>query len=436
MSGLSLGSVGCGARATSVPTVASSAVAPVTSSAPAPIATPTIPIDHVFIIIKENHTYDNYFATYPGGDGATAGLDSKGQLHALTTPSFDCGDPGDNGWDTAALEWNQGRMDQWDLIPQNLPSYLQFLNVGPYTTYAPANGKTGGPVNYYWELASQGALCDRYFTAVRGASTPNHIFLVAASSGGMITNPDNGSCQVIDAQGVVSTHPDHFSTAEIATTLPNELEKKGLTWRYYAEMSSNGIVPQFLAQLGFGGSNRTLLDQVDAVASLPTYNSWANGSLTDLDQKLPGLLASGDVGNVTWITAQAQSCEHPQVSSVAYGADWTRRVVAAIGHSPYWSRCAIVITWDDFGGWFDHVAPPQVDAQGLGFRVPCLVVSPYARKSFVDHDTLEHSSVLRLAETVFGIAPMTARDAGAQDLAGALDFTQAPRDFSEFDFPH
>ena len=105
-----------------------------------------------------------------------------------------------------------------------------------------------------------------------------------------------------------------------------------------------------------------------------------------------------------------------------------------IGSSQYWSKCAIFITYDDYGGFYDHVPPPQVDQLGLGFRVPCTVVSPYAKKGFVDHTQFEHSSLLKFAETLFGIPAMTARDAAAADMTDAFDFTQTPRDFSEFRF--
>ena len=105
-----------------------------------------------------------------------------------------------------------------------------------------------------------------------------------------------------------------------------------------------------------------------------------------------------------------------------------------VGASQYWGSCAILITWDDYGGFYDHVPPPQVDDLGLGFRVPCIVLSPYARKGAIDSTLYEHSSCVKLAETVFGIPAMTARDAAANDLTNAFDFNQAPRDFSEFYF--
>jgi phospholipase C len=126
--------------------------------------------------------------------------------------------------------------------------------------------------------------------------------------------------------------------------------------------------------------------------------------------------------------------EHPALSPIDEGCEWTRKVVNQIGQSRYWDHCAIFITFDDFGGWFDHVPPPQVDRLGLGFRVPCIVVSPYAKRGFVDHTQYEHSSLLKFVETLFQIPPMTARDAQSADMTDAFDLTQPARSFSEFQF--
>src|SRR5262249_28097437 len=144
----------------------------------------------------------------------------------------------------------------------------------------------------------------------------------------------------------------------------------------------------------------------------------------DLDKNLGAVLAAGHIGQVNWIRPGAPSSEHPLLSSVHGGAAWTRAVVNAIVQSRYWPQAAIFITFDDFGGFYDHVAPPQLDAFGLGFRVPAILVSPYARHAVV-HDTLEVSSILRFIETNFGLPTMTERDAQAADFMDAFDFTQS-----------
>jgi phospholipase C len=389
------------------------------------------PIDHVFIIIKENHTFDNYFGSYPGSDGSLEARDSQGHLHALGKPFTDRDYPGSNNWKAAHQSWDEGRMDGFAQGEEGgiLGTITGHLFGGPFVSYSPENGKPGGPAAYYWELARRGVLCDHYFTAVMGPSSPNHVFLVAASSGGLISNVNliTHRVSVLGEDGKIVSHPDHFSSSEITTTLPNELEKKGLDWRYYQE-GEGGFLGSTLEKAEGNDASVTMLDVLTA---LPDFHRCFRED-SGLDGKLPGLLADGEAGSVTWLKPSPSHCEHPALAGVGDGANWTRAIVEAIGHSRYWSRCAIFITWDDYGGFYDHVAPPQVDRLGLGFRVPCLVVSPYAKRGVVDHELHEHTSLVRFAERVHGIAPMTARDAGAGDFATAFDFKQTPRSFDEF----
>src|SRR5579883_692054 len=412
---------------------------PGSTVAPTPRATPKTAsqvIDHVFIILKENHTFDNYFGTWPGANGQMTAMNSKGQQVPLTGYFTNFDFPGDNSWTAAHTDWNNGSMNQFDVGEENTSSVYGFIasvDNGPFVSFAPANGQASGPIKWYWEVAAQGVLCDNYFTSVMGPSIPNHMFTVAASSGGCISNPDllSGQVQVVDKNGNVTSHAGTFTTSEIPTTLMNELEKKGLTWRYYEEAGRAGLFNQLLTSFV---DNDTSITCIDAVTSLPDFNTCYDTSHVAVDADLPGLLAQGAVGNVTWITPNITDCEHPAVGDVGLGTAWTMSVVNAIGASPYWDHCAILITWDDFGGFYDHVAPPQLDSQGLGFRVPCVIISPYAKKGFVDSTQYEHSSLVKFAESVFGLPAMTARDAASADMSNAFDFNQSPRPFSDFHF--
>jgi phospholipase C len=227
-------------------------------------------------------------------------------------------------------------------------------------------------------------------------------------------------------------HRSHFSASEVPTALPNELEAKGLTWRFYQEAPTR--TPGLYQVMDQAFDHDHTLDWFDVITGLPSYKTNYSDSISDFDASFASVLASGQIGNVTWIQAAPSTSEHPALGGVSHGADWTRQVVNAIAASPYWDTCAILITWDDWGGFYDHVAPPQVDRFGLGFRVPAIVVSPWAKKGLVDHTLHDHSSFVKQVETTFGIAPMTARDAAAEDLSNAFDFTQTPRSASDFTF--
>ncbi|HVY60881.1 MAG TPA: alkaline phosphatase family protein [Planctomycetota bacterium] len=406
--------LGCsGGGGSSASSAGSGAASSGAAGAPPAQVAGRFPVDYVFIIFKENHTYDNYFATYPGGDGASG----------LPYPvGSDLYLPGANGWTAAHRDFHGGLMDGFE--------------TDAYVSYAPANGQPGGPAEYYWRLAQAGVLCDHFHTAVMSDSFPNHIFSVAASSGRCVSNPSiqsvingNPTISVLDASGrVVGGHPMNFALAEIATTLPNELEAAGLTWAYYSESSSDPIA-KIADQLEDQGIGVAAIEALRATAGFATsYRE----DVEDFELNFGAQLAKGEVGNVTWIRPGALNSEHPGLASVSAGAEWTRKVVNQIGESAYWPRCAIFITYDDFGGFSDHVAPPQLDELGLGFRVPCIVISPYAKRGVVKHETTEISSVLKFAETAFGLPPMTARDAQADDFTDAFDFTQAPRAFSDF----
>jgi phospholipase C len=136
-------------------------------------------------------------------------------------------------------------------------------------------------------------------------------------------------------------------------------------------------------------------------------------------------LKSDNLPDVSWVTPAFALSDHPP-QSVCQGENWTVSVINAIMQSPDWASTAIVLTWDDFGGFYDHVAPPHLDMYGLGPRVPAIIISPYAKPGYIDSTTYEFASVLRFIETIFDVPPMTSRDANASDMLGAFDFSQEP----------
>jgi phospholipase C len=151
---------------------------------------------------------------------------------------------------------------------------------------------------------------------------------------------------------------------------------------------------------------------------------WNN--VVGAEEFIPDLKA-GNLPSVSWVTPPFALSDHPP-QSVCRGENWTVNLINAIMQSPDWSSTAIVLTWDDFGGFYDHVPPPHVDMYGLGPRVPTIIISPYARPGYVDHTTYEFASVLRFIETIFDVPPLTSRDANSSDMLGAFDFSQKPID--------
>jgi phospholipase C len=138
-------------------------------------------------------------------------------------------------------------------------------------------------------------------------------------------------------------------------------------------------------------------------------------------------LRAGKLADVTWLIPPTPESDHPDLGNFCDGRNWTVRMLNAIMQSPQWKRTAVVLTWDDFGGFYDHVPPPHVDIYGMGPRVPALIISPWARPGFIFHETAEFSSVLKMISTVFELPSLTARDRKANDLLGAFDFRQDPQ---------
>jgi phospholipase C len=412
---------------------------PSSSPSPTEAAGPTVsgtsPIRHVVFLIKENRTFDNYFGTYPGADGAATGRTSTGRTVPLT-PSPDRITGIGHHFLDGVTAIDGGRMDRFDTLRGG-------GGLKGYTTF----DRSGIP--RYWAYADRFVLADHFFTSAFGSSIPNHLFAFGASSAGVIDNAtaasDEGGVNRfcddprmsyaslpfgLDRAGakVVSALEDRAGTdgsaaADLAgrirtgpacvdmKVLPDELEAAGVSWRYYADPFVR-IAP---------GSIRH-------VRSGPM---WGNVVRAD---RFVADVAAGRLPRVSWLLPPQRDNEHPGGQSVCAGENWTVQQVDAVMRSPYWKDTAIVIVWDDFGGFYDHVAPPHVDAFGLGPRTPALIVSPWTRRGdgpqggFVDHTTYEFSSVLRFVEDLFGLRPLTARDARADPLSGAFDFSSPPRD--------
>jgi phospholipase C len=340
-------------------------------------------IENVVIVFQENHTFDNYFGTYPGADG-TAGKDiclpqakgtSKGgaggggciaPFHDSSLTPVDMS----HAWTTAHDDYDGGKMDGFVYTEGNKET------MGYYD---------GGDLARYWKAAQQYVLFDSYFTAVMSESLPNHLYLVAGQSGGITSDTVPASLDF----------PPIFE----------QLDQKGISWKLYS-------------------STTTWFQNFAYVKGSPT----AKANFLPAAQFATDLQA-GSLSQISWIIGAAGGDEHPPdnvQTGEGYVAD---SIVNALGSSKYWDSLALFVTWDDFGGFYDHVAPPQVDQYGYGFRVPCLAISPYARQGFVDSTTNEHTSLLKFIEDLHGLTPLSTRDAAANNTTEAFDFTSPARPF-------
>ncbi len=365
------------------------------------------PIKHVVFLIKENRTFDNLFGTFPGANGASTAND-YGTIRPLIRGT-DGRLPGDlpHCYVCGLYAWHQGRMDGFDR--------------GGLTRRWAFTQLHQDQLPNYWRWARRFVLADNFFASAQGPSFPNHLYSIAAQSGGAVDNPRrNGffshtfgcdapsqqKVQVFDSEGMVRFIRPCFDFE----TEGDLLDAARIPWAYYAATER---------QEGYIWS---------AYSAIRRYREhprrWVR-HIFSVDQVIRNI-RQDELPPVTWITPRFELSEHPEYN-FCYGENWSTKVINAIMRSNMWEDTAIFLTWDDYGGFYDHAPPPQVDRFGFGFRVPLLVISPYAKRGHIDHRLGEFSSVLRFIEDNWGLSPLTRRDRRARNLSYDFDFTRDPR---------
>jgi phospholipase C len=403
----------------------------------------------LIFIVQENHSFDNYFGTYPGanglpmdlripldpnqtnlgyvqpfhldvtqpimivGDELPPGVSDPDQLEQTnSTAPFHFDSESINGdlshaWTVAHEAYDNGRMDGFVAAEGSIQT------LGYYDR---------SDIPYYWDYAGQYVLDDNFFSSLMGPSFPNHLYIASGTNG-----PTNLNYRWILNGGVIGNPPTGFDWSGVSlnwSTLAQEMTDANVSWAWY------------------DGNNRPLQPNIWDVLPLFTYFQNNPSQLVEHVKNTNHLLTDIQEGNlpaVSWImpggwvpptypaACKGQSpSEHPPARSDC-GMDYVAYLVDQIMQSSYWSSSAIIITWDDYGGFYDHVAPPQIDAYGEGFRVPTLVISPWAKHGYIDHTQYEFGSLLRLAEDNFNLPSLGVRDVRANDMMNSFDFSQAPQ---------
>jgi phospholipase C len=390
---------------------------------------------------QENRTPDNLFhdpiLVARGADIATSGVNSSGKRLPLTASSLSV--PYDLGHAHSAFVemYDGGKMDGADRItcygkcPSNPQfTYVQSSDVGPY-----------------FQLAEQYAFGDRMFQTNQGPSFPAHQFIFAGTSAPTPTSnlfaaentylgtgcaaPPTARVAMIDPSGKESVSAYPFFEHP---TLSDELDAKRISWRYYTAAANtiwtgpNAI--QHICQ------PQTRSGRLECAGS-----AWKN--VVAPPQHVLTDITNHQLAAVSWVTPEGQTSDHPSQTVGVEGPSWVASVVNAIGSSSYWSNTAIIVTWDDWGGWYDHVPPPQVVNDGAswgsgyvyGFRVPLIVISPYARPQYISHVTHDFGSILNFVEEVFNLPQLGYADAHADDLSDCFNFGQKSLQFQTIAAP-
>jgi phospholipase C len=367
------------------------------------------PIQHVVIIIQENRTVDDLFNGFPGADTISFGHRHDGSIVQLQPVSL--ADPHDVCHEHRCFvaAYNGGQMNGFD--------QYHALGQAPTFPYAVVPQSESAP---YWTLASRFTFADRMFQSNTGPSFPAHQYLISGQSMSVANNPlGTGQSQAWGCDSPRGTYTQILqSNGQLIRgpfpcfdyqTLADEMDGSGVSWRYYA--------PQI-------GSAGAIWSAYDAIKHIRFGRDWHKYVISPETQILSDV-ANGNLAQVTWVAPSKANSDHAGSESTS-GPQWVASVVNAIGSSQFWNSTAIFIVWDDWGGWYDHVPPQQIDSMGLGFRVPMIVVSPYAKAGYISHVQHEFGSILKFTESTFGLPSLGQTDVRADDLSDCFNLGQAP----------
>jgi phospholipase C len=404
----------------------STSVNPLPSTLPPAGSPGSSKISHVVIIFQENRSTDDLFNGFPGADTVRYGFTSTGKRVPLEPISLTAPYDLNHAHSGFVVEYANGKMNGFNDESTSCAAATFCGEPGRRAYgYVPR-----GEAQPYFDMAMQYAFADHMFQTNQGPSFPAHQYIVSGTStvanGSSLRAADNpfrptgasgagGGCDsqpgtlvpVIDASGVES---ERVFPCFNRISLMELLERKGLTWRYYQASQGAG-----------------LWNAPDAVVDIWKSKLFSTDVVTPPSQVLTDI-SHGHLANVVWVTPTALASDHARATNGS-GPSWVASVVNAVGESQYWDSTAIFITWDDWGGWYDHVPPQIYNSYELGFRVPLIVISPYAKNHYVSHLQHEFGSILKFTEKIFGLPSMHTTDVRSDDLFDCFDFSKAPSKF-------
>jgi phospholipase C len=374
-------------------------------------------ITHVIYIVQEGRTFDDLFQGYPGALTSSSGAISTGKIVKLRPISLTTAYQIDTSAEAMFLACNgTGKIPGMNCRMNGFNK--EEFRGGPqgvkYPMYAYVPHSESKP---YFDMAHEWVVADRMFASQLDGSFTAHQYIVAAQADHAVDLPDEvGGCAAPPPDSVPTlTQRRRIGRLETAcfsySTLANELDAANLSWRFYTPEKSS------------------LSSSFDSIKSIYGSPEWHDDVIAPSSKFLSDV-ANGKLANVTWITPTCPDSDAVDCGG-GNGPGWVASLVNAVGESKFWDTTAVFVQWDDWGGLFDHFGPPPENYDGLGFRVPLLVISPYAKQDHVSHVQYETASVLRFTEDLYGLGKLAAADKRATSpAADCFDFTQEPRKFT------
>jgi phospholipase C len=421
-------------------------------------------IKHVIIIMQENRSFDSYFGTYPGVDGipmkngvpAVCVPNPKGPCQRPYHDTADINGGGPHGYVNAVADVNGGKMDgfigQRDTAKgRSQCKVIDNPACNPGATPDVMGYHTGAEIPNYWAYAKNFVLADHMFEPVKSWSLPDHLYMVSGWSA-KCKNFDPMSCQNNIIGPYTSLQFEHAVHQELtAGTTSIDLAWTDITWLLHMHNVSWAYFVERGTQPDCANDSALTCPPVKQVARtpgiwnpLPVFEDVHQDNQFANIKGLPAYFTDAKAGtlpSVSWVTPSNPNSEHPP-DSVHQGQAYVTALINAAMKSPDWNSTAIFLAWDDWGGFYDHVVPPHVDQNGYGLRVPAMVISPYAKKGYIDHQTLSSDAYLRFIEDDFlNGARLNPKTDGRPDprpdvretqpvlgnLVNDFNFSQAPR---------
>src|SRR5258706_2069978 len=364
-----------------------------------PISKTTTPIQHVIVLMQDGHTFDNYFGTYLGANGIPQGVcmpvDPTNSKASCVKP-FHVGnlsiDDLDQSLATFVLQFDRGSMDGF-VSSLNKKNKDGALTMGYYDE---------GDLPYYWNLADEFVLFDHFFSSTYESDFSNYMYWVAAVPGG----------GRLLSTGYGENVPTIFDNLEARAISCKFTLNNHNPFLHYRSNFIDGKIPAQVTHLPLSSFDRFIDD--------PALSS----HIVDLDQYYSDL-RNNTLPAVAYVLPMG--VREDQTIGIQSGQRLTKTMVQALMQSEAWNSSAFVLTYSGWGGWYDHVPPPRIDEFGYGFRVPTILISPYARQNYIDSSQLDSTSILKFIEDNWNLKPLADRDAKANSIKSGFDFTQPPR---------
>jgi phospholipase C len=425
---------GCNGASQSIPPTAAGTK---TGGIKAHSGTSNSPIQHIVLIIQENRTFNNLFATFPGATGSTTGLETIGtgshrrteQVQLEETRLYDRQDP-NHSYTAFLTGYDGGQLDGFNRIKPYGGKGTE--GTGPYK-YTNPNG-----VQPSWGLANamfqtQGSESfDAHQDLIRGGTEINataslidnppygHGVWGCDSPTGTVTSLITTNLQLEKQQGPFPCTTSFPTSDNNYLTLRDLLDAKYLSWKYYAPA------------IGQDGGIWSAFDVIAPVRYGPEWYTNVSSPPTNIFNDI----SSGNLAALTWVVPDGADSDHPGNGSDT-GPSWVSSVVNAVGESQYWKTTAVIVVWDDWGGFYDPVPPPlpRDNQGGPGFRVPMIVISPYARQTsasqagYISNTVYEFGSIVQFIEDTFNLGRLGTTDETTNSMSDMFDFYQYPRPY-------